>query len=247
MWKNGERGFNTERNKQRVSSLLSALGEVDLVTVTTKKLAEYASKFNDNVAVLPNCIDFEHWKRLPLRKTKQLRIGWTGGVSHYEDFYSIKEPLNRLMDKYDFTLVTLGSNFSGILKKKHQRRVEAEAWVPFLAHPYRTAAANLDIAIIPLEDTEFNHYKSPIKWFEMSAIGIPSVVANITPYKEVIKDQKTAMAYDSPDDFFKKVEWLIVDRPARTRIGRAAAKWTKNNRDATKCSSMWIDAYRKVL
>jgi glycosyltransferase involved in cell wall biosynthesis len=247
LWKNGENNFDVQKNRKRVASLLRAMTEVDMVTATTKQLAEYASQYNPNVAVLPNLIDREKWWRLPLKHAKPLRIGWSGGVSHYEDWYSIKEPLNQLLRKYRFKLVMVGAHFEGVIDEDLRDLVEVHPWVPFEAHSFHMMALNLDLAIIPLADLPFNYFKSPIKFYEFSSMGVPSLVANVSPYKEVTKHLTNSLTYEGTKDFYHHLDLLIRDADLRRAIGSATYKESITKYDAAKQAHLWTDAYASLL
>ena len=247
IWKDGKSGFNLEENKHRVNSLLRGMRDADMVTVTTEKLREFALQYNKNVKVLPNCIDFRHWDKLDFKPNKQLRVGWSGGVSHYEDFYAVRKPLNDLIREFDFKLYLVGANFGGLIDKENRKNVITMPWVDFRAHSYRMMTLNLDISIIPLADLPFNHYKSAIKWFEMSAMGVPSVVSDILPYSKVIKNKETALGYKTPKQFYTGLKTLLTKPNIRKKIGYQARKWVKANRDAEKCVTMWLEAYKSLI
>lgn len=247
LWKQGEKGFNIAENKKRLVSLLNGISEADLVTVTTPKLAEYARQYNDNVAVLPNCLDLSQWWKLPLKPNETLRVGWSGGSSHYVDWYSIKEPLNALLRKYQFTLVSVGTSFTGIIDDDLKHLVEVHPWVPFKAHSYHMMCMNLDAAIIPLSEDPFNAYKSAVKWYEFSAMGVPSVVANVTPYKEEIASGTNALGYSTPEQFYLAMEAMLGSAELREKISAAAMVWVHAHRDAAANAHLWTDAYSSLL
>ncbi|MCK5295267.1 MAG: hypothetical protein KAJ75_00125 [Alphaproteobacteria bacterium] len=247
LWKDHERGFEVHENFQRVKSLVSSYKEFDMVTTTTEFLAEYARDGGaKEVKVLPNCINLEHWWKPNRKKNKVLKIGWSGGVSHYEDFWEIRKPLNKLMDEYDFNLVFQGADFRGILKKKHRKRVEFRSWVDFTGHSYHLMMMGLDIAVIPLASLPFNEYKSSIKFFEFSAMGVPSVVKNMLPYSEDIT-KTNSMPFKNSKQFYNGVKDLIEKPKLRNKIGFNARKYVEKNYDAKKCANMWIDAFRSIL
>lgn len=247
VWKNGQEGFDAHKNRAKAMRLMTGLIEADMVTVTTEKLAENARMYNKNVRVLPNCIDGEKWWKLPLKHDpSQLRIGWNGGISHYEDWYTIKKPLNKLLRKYKFKLVMVGSHFTGIVDQDLRHLVEVHPWVPFDAHSYRMMALNLDIAVIPLADLPFNHYKSPIKLVEMSAMGVPSVVANVLPYS--IDPVGAAVPYFSNESQFEKeLTRLIEDIEWRDKVAVSAYEYAHRDYSADKNVGLWIDAYASLL
>jgi O-antigen biosynthesis protein len=247
LWKDGVAEFDVTRNRMKLSNFIGAMRSFDAITVTTDRLAEYAKQYNENVYVTPNCVNLERWWKLPLKKNKKLRVGWSGGASHYEDWYSIKEPLNELMRKYQFTLVVAGNHFEGVIDPDNRHLVETYDWMPFKGHSYRMMCAALDIAIIPLADLPFNHYKSSVKWYEMSAMGVPSVVAGIPPYRDDIRHTKTALAYSGSEYFYSQLENYLKSKGLREEIGSNARKWVEENRDARKCTDYWLDAYRTIL
>ncbi len=247
LWKDGESGFDLKKNKQRMHAFLTSLSQVDLITTTTPALAAYASQFNKHVAILPNCIDMERWWQLPLKRNKTPRIGWSGGMSHYEDWHSLKAVINKLLKEHQFTFVMAGQGFKGIIDKENQHLVETHDWTPFKGHSYRMMCMNLDAAIVPLADLPFNHYKSAVKWYEMSAMGIGSIVAYVGPYAPEITHNHTALAYQTADEFEKAVLRALQRDPAWYKVGKEAQEWVKTNRDAKKCVNLWTDAYQSIL
>lgn len=246
IWVDGQT-FNLSKNRSRVISLMAGLTKADMVTVTTERLASYARQFNGNVKVLPNSIDVTKWWKLPTKPNKPLRIGWSGGVSHYEDWYSIKEPLNRLMKKYQFKLVSIGAHFEGVIDPQNRHLVEVRPWVPFEAHSYRMMCMALDIAIIPLADLPFNHYKSAIKFYEFSAMEVPSVISNVPPYAEVVKHRENALVYNSSSEFETQMSEIIEDETLREKIGKGALNEVTKNRNAALDAHIWAKAYQSLF
>ena len=247
LWKDGERGFDIQKNRERIANHVRGLREADLVTVTTPKLAEYASQYNKNVAILPNSINPERWWPLPLRKNRKLRVGWSGGISHYEDWHSIKQPLNELMREMQFTLVIVGNDFKGIIDEDNRHLVESHDWVPFKGHSYRMMCMNLDFAIIPLADLPFNHFKSAIKWYEFSAMKIPCVVSAVTPYREEIHNTFDCWTYTNKDNFKKAVYGASESLQARKERASIAQNYVLRERNAQKNAKLWTQAYRSML
>src|SRR5581483_4200616 len=218
----------------------------DLISVTTEHLAEYARQFNKNVAVLPNFIDTKKWWKLNKKESSQLRIGWSGGISHYEDWYAIKEPLNRLMRKYQFKLISVGAHFGGVIDEENKHLVEIFPWTPFEAHSYRMMCMELDAAIIPLADLPFNNYKSSIKFYEMSGMGVPSVVSAILPYSEDLSNENSS-PYKGSEGFEYALEKMITNADYRQSIGNIAFKESREKWDAAKNIHLWINAFENIL
>lgn len=245
IWKDGE-SINIKENKEKRYWHEWALKTASLVTTSTERLANYAKQFNKNVAVLPNSLDLDSWWHIETKPHKQLRAIWSGGASHFEDWFSIKKPLNDLMRKYQFKLIMVGSDFSGVIDEDNKKLVEFRPWVPFEAHSYHMMALDADFAIIPLADLPFNKYKSSVKWYEMSAMGIPSVVSWVAPYSDDVPND-CALGYKDSQSFSEAVLSLLQSQDVRKNIGEKARKWVENNRNAKTTAKMWINAYQSII
>jgi glycosyltransferase involved in cell wall biosynthesis len=243
LWKHGESEFDLNRNRKRMADLIWGLRNAHFVTVTTKRLAKYVKKYNKNVKVLPNCLNLDNWWKLPFKKNEKPRIGWAGGVSHYEDIYTIREPLNKIMREFDATFVSIGSAYGGLFDEDNKHRLEIHPWVPFKGHSFHMMCMNLDFAIIPLANLPFNHYKSSVKWYEMSAMGIPSIVSNVPPYSDEVEHGKTGFLYSDEQQAYEYMKMLILEPEKGEVIANNARKWVEDNRDAQKCAKMWVEAY----
>lgn len=246
LWKDGERRFDLQANKVRLKKQQGSMRDADLVITTTEKLAAYARQYNRFTTVIPNAINFRWWWKLNLQPNQQLRIGWAGGMSHYEDWYSIREPLNRLMKRFQFKLILLGSSFTGLIDKENLHLVETYDWIPFKGHSYRMMSMALDGAIIPLVDLPFNHFKSPIKYLEMSAMGVPSVVSNVSPYREVVNDER-AFTYETPEEFYSALKELITSLERRSSVSKSALDFVHDQFDVRKVAEKYIEAFDSLL
>jgi len=248
VWKDGENSFDITRNIKKTEAAKECLKIADAVTVTTPELAEYYSQFNKNVIVLPNCIDLSVWKPVRIEKDATIRLTWHGGCSHYQDLVEIKPVFESLVKKNkDLKLQICGQEFSGIFKNIPKKQYEFHSWVPTLAHPYKQALLNNDIAVIPLKDDLFNTCKSAIKWVEYSALEIPCVVRNIPPYSKVIVQGVNGFLYNNNKECEAMIQRLIDNPALRRRIGKQARNYIVENFDAVERAELWADALKKVM
>lgn len=234
LWEDGKAGFDLERNKKRANYRISVIEQCDFVTVTTERLKEKVSEYVDNeIKIIPNAVDFDIWWDLPFKESEKVRLGWSGGASHYVDWHSIKDALPEVMDGAE--LVLAGHKWDGTLEDVEY---EFHEWTDVEAHPYRQAALNIDIGLLPLADNDFNKGKSCIKWYEFAALGIPCVAANVAPYSDEIEHGVTGFLYDNEEEFVEYVEMLKEDKDLRDTIGTAAKQWVKDNRSKEVVADM---------
>lgn len=248
IWKDGE-NFNIQENIERLSGVAKALEQADLITVTTDILAEAYRKYNPNVVALPNCVDMDLWKQLPLKKeTDEIRLYWGGGDSHYGDWMLMPDVLKAIMGKYKNTkLIIQGTLFKTSIKDLPQDRVIHHGWINAHAYPYKTAIIDPDIAIIPLEDTKFNKCKSNIKWVEMSALGVPCVTSHVTPYKEYATEGNGIFIEGNDKDaWIDGISYMIDNVDKRKEFADNAKKTVMEHFDIKTQYPKWIQAYEGI-
>lgn len=247
LWEDGK-NIDLKKNRQKLDNFKKALEIADMVTVTTDILASVYREYNKNVVVLPNCVKPELWQSLDLNRDDTVRLFWAGGSSHYEDWTILSDVLPEIMSRYkNVKLVILGQMFKGTVKNLPQDRIEHHPWVPTPAYPYKVSILDPHIGIIPLRDTEFNRCKSAIKWTELSAMGVPSVVSNVSPYKEIARENNGVFVDNQVDSWVKGISLLIEDRILRAKIGANAQAYALAQFDINRRYGDWVDAYRSLL
>ena len=247
LWKDGEREFYLEQNITRQNYFVAAFKKADMVSTTTPILQDIFLKLNKNSVVLPNLIDFDLFPQLECIK-KEIRIGWQGGVSHYEDLYMVVPAIKKILEKYDnVKFVFLGdARFYNLFKDMPKNKFEWHGWVKHEAYPLKLVTLNLDIGICPLVDNEFNRNKSAIKFFEYSAIKIPTIASNIPPYFPVMNSGKDGLLI-SDDKWYEAMEELILDKKKRDYLAKNAYENVFENHNADKKAYLWRDAFESLL
>ena len=241
--------------------------EADAVTTTTEFLANKIRKFNKNVFVCPNCIDFSHY--LPrFKNTTKLQIGYSGAASHWKDLELIIDPLLKLQGKHDFDFVLQGMVSNPLeseaytmrqlinlgLAPEKRRYMEATLslyeklrglkyyhiafYVPYL-HASTLRRCDMDIGLAPLWDNEFNRGKSCLKFYEYASIGTATLSSDVLPYNKEVG----YCAKNTVKDWTEKLEKLIVDKKFREDLAAKQQKWVQDNRDMGKVAMLWEKAF----
>jgi glycosyltransferase involved in cell wall biosynthesis len=248
IWKDGTCEFDIARNKEKTECAKACLRKADAVTTTTQELADFYSEYNKNVYVLPNLLDFRMWKPKKFVNDGITRLTWHGGASHYHDLVEIAPMIRNVLKRNKkLKLEVCGQEFKGLFKDVRKGQHEHHGWVHTLAHPYKQALMDSDIAIIPLKDDLFNRCKSAIKWIEYSSLKVPCVMKNIPPYSEVVEHGITGMLYNSIEEAETYLEYLIANPAARGKMGKNAYNEVHANHDAKDQIKLWGDVVTKVM
>lgn len=151
-----------------------------------------------------------------------VRIGFAGTTSHSLDLKKIESALLRLAALYrDRIEIILWGAATQDLEACDQVRVIRTAtgywnYLPALAR------LGLDIAIAPLDDTPFNRCKSDLKWLEYSALGIPTVCSDVTPFAEAKATGLAKVVPNDPEAWLEALIDLVEKRDERRALGEAA-------------------------
>ena len=184
------------------TNIRKMLNCADFVTVTTDRLKQYYhEKYgvpNENIIVVPNYLP-RWWIGEAFNKDaiaaryeeniRKPRIAIASSTTHFDvnkmnggvdDFTHIVDFIRDTSDKYQWLFV--GGCPVQLEDLVASRKIELHRGSDLLNYPRELVGKNIDIIVAPLQDNVFNRCKSNIKFLEMSALGIPSICQNLTPY-----------------------------------------------------------------
>jgi glycosyltransferase involved in cell wall biosynthesis len=227
--------------------MLKIINACDGVLCSSQPLANFVSRANDNVHVLPH-IMLRKWYKSTRPKTKrtdgEVRILWTTTAHHHHDFEVVEHALKDVTQTFTNTKVILwGYVTKRISEMIPPSRLEYYGWIP-VEHFYRVLASmEADIGICPLEaESTYNQAKTPLKFLEYGLMGICPVVSNVKPYS-VAEHMKTAWkpAKNKHAQWRNALFTLVQDAELRNTIASNAHKWVWDNHTDSR-----IDDYVRI-
>lgn len=241
--------FNIDKNnpihialdKKYINAIKGIVVDAKYITTTTETLADELRKYRyyrepESVVVIPNLITAEKYIPWKGNNKDKIVIGYAGGASHYDDLHKtgVYDALVKIMHEYkNVHVVTAGMFFDEYLPKARYKFIAGKEGLDNWYKIYNEL--NFDIAIAPLEDTDFTNCKSNIKWQEYSLMGIPTIASNNGPYKESIKHASTGyLVENTMDDWYKAFKLMIENESFRRKIGEKAKQDVINNHSIEK-------------
>lgn len=170
------------------SQIRTAAKLCDTITVTTPELQKEMRALTSmrDVRVVPNHIPqmFVNAALAGRRSSEAIksdkpRVGWAGGIGHGGDLKLIADVMAILGDQVQW--VFLGMVPGGV----DNSLVEAHSGVPFAEYPHLLGTLNLDLALAPLEENDFNRCKSDLRILEYAAAGFPVLASYVPAYDAV--------------------------------------------------------------
>jgi len=238
--------YNNEIVKANIETYLKT---ANCITVSTEYLKNEYKKYNKNVVVLPNSIDFEMWNEYyKQKKENKIVMIYPASPTHAEDIFEIVDVLIRVLkENPEVELHSVNWNFTkaDIFDSVRNQVKHIPGKTPF---EFGSLLTHGSIGIAPLAYNKFNRSKSNIKFLEYSALGIPTAATDITPY-ECIQEGITGFKIKKNDknDWYCALTELIRNVEMRKSIGKQARDYVYENYNIEKNVDKWIEVFYTLL
>lgn len=227
----------------------------DGAIASTKILADEYLKYNNNVAVLKNCIDPSDAFKCKSNTTGKFRVGFIGSVTTNDDYEHIKEDIKRLDARGDITIVVMGVKYSDgthlpIMNNDYNfwnslQNVEWHPYCHITEYMYKVSQLALDVAIIPRLDHYFNRCKSNLKFLEMSLLKIPVIAQGMTdgPY-ENDKDYAQLLYYNN--SWYDCIVDTMSNYDKYKQLAVGAHEYVLENYNIKKYAQTWVNTIEQL-
>jgi glycosyltransferase involved in cell wall biosynthesis len=239
----------------RWALLKAACRRADLVTVSTPQLAKHYAKhqrFEVLCNHLPNHAfaspDAVHERYAT--HGQEVVVGWTGSLdSHPHDLEILGSSMREVMDEdpnIRFHVVGDAEPVAEALALD-PARVTGTGWVPITE--YHQALQDIDIALVPLQDSKFNRAKSHLKALEFAASGAFTVAKRLPEQINLMESVPVAGANGTKTFKYavQAIAWSIRENPelmandAREIVNSTAA-WAITNQ-----VGQWVEAWDRAV
>jgi glycosyltransferase involved in cell wall biosynthesis len=104
------------------------------------------------------------------------------------------------------------------------------------------------IGVIPLDDSLFSSCKSPIKFFDYSLAGIPTIASDVPPYRDHIQQNKNGLLVKNDTEaWFEAMTSLIKEARLRKKIGLNAFNYTTTHFNADIRLRLWTETLENLV
>jgi SAM-dependent methyltransferase len=212
-----------ELGRHRASRTQLPLSASHAVQTSTRPLREAMLRWNPEVAAFPNAL----FDLPPFRAGRDGPPRVFFGALNRERFSAqiaaALEPAIAAHPEAEWVVVHDRAFFEG-LKTENKQFLPAQPYDRYLA-----AMAQCDIALMPLEGTFGESFKSDIKFLEASGASLTSL-ASPTVYGDTIRDGETGLIARDLGDWPAALSRLLGDRGLRERLARAAWEYVRDQR-----------------
>lgn len=180
-------------------------------------LAEHLSAHSERVTVVPSLVDPATYAVRAHEQGEALILGWIGSPTTAPYLERVKPVLERLAKRSSrpVRLLVVGGSTGEIAGV----RVEERAWSP---EAERGTLDEMDVGLMPLEDTPWTRGKCAYKALQYMAAGIPAVADDVGVSATTIGG--AGYAVSGEDRWLEALRALADDAALRGRLGEAGRR-----------------------
>jgi glycosyltransferase involved in cell wall biosynthesis len=208
-----------------------------LIFAGNEYLAEYASRFNANVKIIPTTIDTNTLYPLPPAPGKFI-IGWSGTQSNFQYLESIMPPLTEfLKSDPDACLMIVSSAMPGFLTGIH-KQVIFKKWDA----RYENELVNqFSVGIMPLADNEWTKGKCGYKLLQYLACGKPVIASPVGVNGKILTEADIGFSAKSDREWYNAFWALKNDYALAIQKGNAGRKLVLDKYSCSVWTNQIID------
>lgn len=230
------------------ANIKDVLVKADLVICSTYKLADALGVYNRNVTILENyglnkpITNLAVKPHLAVVNTDYFKLKSTKA-----DFF---EALGIAVSQLDYQITFFGTVDPATveLKERHPDHIRIiEGFVDDrAAFLHLLLDHEINVGVVPLDDTRQHSYKSDIKFLDFASIGVAGIYNNKTVYAAVRHRVDGFICDDSLAGWLDGLTYL-ADSTNRVELGHAAREVVRKDRSIENYAARLGDHYRRLL
>ena len=209
------------------------------VTPGNEYLAEYASRYNANVTVLPTVIDTDRYVRRTAYESDRVRVGWSGSDQ------SIAATLFPYLPMLRAAQAALGFDLVIVSNTRPDLPISGLDWrfVPWTPELEARLGELMDIGIMPLADDPFQRGKCGMKLLQYMAAGLPTIASPVGVNRTIIMHGHTGLLAGTEAEWHAALAALVESTPLRARFGNEG----RRRCEASYSLARWAPELLRIL
>lgn len=224
--------FESWKRNNIESMITNSIRMADVVTVTNLKLLRKVQEYNTKVKVIPNGVPIGLWQFEPNKsESEYMRFMYCGGPTHYRDLRTIETYFSE-MNKVSKASSNIRYIMAGYNKHYQNAELHLMNNIMKTAPNYETRPGlpldkymdhynHADVCLAPLENNEFNTYKSNLKIIEAGSMGVPILCSDMYPFLEDAEMNGIGIFLcKHPEDWYETTLSLFYNQKFASEVGK---------------------------
>jgi glycosyltransferase involved in cell wall biosynthesis len=229
---------------QRYGSIERLAGRVDAVMAGNEHVAEWFSRFCDDVVIVPTAVDTERF--LPASRTGDdgVVIGWSGTSGNLSTLDAVWSPLETVVKERSHVRILITSDRRPHVPAGLADRVDFVPWSP---DNEVVSIQGMDIGLMPLVDDAWSRGKCSYKMLLYMSCGVPVVTSPVGMNAHVLGLGDVGFAATGGDDWVNALLALVDDADLRRRQGTAGREVVETGFSRTAVATVIADTLKRIV
>ncbi len=195
---------------------------VDAIIAGNKYLAEWYSRFNKKIFIIPTGIDVKKYRPLPVRPSvNRCTIGWMGTDGNFPNLNVAQKAIENILHQHPAASMLIVSNKRPANWNIDGRKIFFRRWN---RDTEVRDLQEMDIGIMPLIDSAWTKGKCSFKMLQYMSVGLSVVVSPVGMNNEVLSKDNLGYAANTIPEWEKALSNLIKDKEMREEMGHNGRK-----------------------
>lgn len=225
---------------RRPDKIAKIIGISQHVIAGNPYLAEYASRYNSFVSIIPTSIDTDSYFPREKPRDGKIVIGWIGSFTTAGFLFMLEDVFRQLSKRFaNIQFKIIGGNLSinglnNIINTPWSMKTEKED------------LGSIDIGIMPMPENRWTRGKCGFKAVLYMSKGIPCVCSPVGITTEIVIDGKNGFLAKSDSEWIEKLSALIENPVLRNTLALAGRKTAEEKYSVRANANKIIEIIRKV-
>ena len=196
---------------------------INEIWVTNKRLGEKVKQKISTTKIDIKLLLLSHFKTYDLKKI--YKIAYLGTSSHTKELLFLKKVFEKLQQKREDCLIEIYVNkkwrnyFRSIPRMKMSYPVN---WETFFLD---TSIDKVDIVLNPIISSNFNNFRSPTKFFDITRLQAVGIYSNLKSFSDFINNNHDGILVENNiDKWIEKISFLLDNEDKREQLFLNALK-----------------------
>jgi glycosyltransferase involved in cell wall biosynthesis len=230
-----------EQPPEALTLVESVVEQCDGVICATARIAERYGAFSANTHVCESGIDLQAYA-LTRPEHDTVNVGWSGRSLSHDDMRTwLAQVAGVLRARPVTNFISVGVPYADVIADSGAIAPERCLALPLVLPEQVPAAMSLfDISFDPLGKAPWRRARSPLRWLEAGAWGIPFV--GDPRVHSALEDGVTGFHARTPDALARTLLALVDNPETRARVGRAAREVVEQRYTRDALAPQWREA-----
>lgn len=211
------------------------------VVAGNRCLADYASRYNPRVTVIPSSVDTDWFREYKANGGNgHVVVGWMGSSTSQTHLEMFAPVLREMAECHQLELRIVSDRRPVLPGVDH-------VWRPWSAQTEAEELSHFDVGIMPIPDDEWARGKCAMKALLYMSMGIPTICSAVGANREIIRHGENGFLAMTPEEWLFHLKELADDSVLRRRLGDAGRRTVQESYSMTRCANLFAGVVRDVV